>query len=432
MEEKIKNFEKLAVTPARKTALEIVEAGLQAIDTEQSVLSRVSLKDGTLAIDKESFDLTGFERIFVVGVGKCALEAGRAFEEVLGERLTGGIVLDVHKGSLKKIKAYSGTHPFPTKVNMDVTGEIIRLLSSLTEKDFVIFVISGGGSTLLCQPQNLVCAEEAEVLKVLFEKGATIQEINTIRKHLSLARGGRLAEYAYPASSAALVFSDVPGDNMEFIASGPTIKDVTTVDEAREIIKKYDLEKATGLKIEPLKTPKEDKYFEKVRNILFISNETALAAMKSKTESLGFHAEIVTKTLSGEARAVGRKIAADMTRLAGKTAHLYGGETTVTITGKGKGGRNQELVLGALQDIADDTLVLSIDSDGHDNQGGYAGALCDIMTKKKTGKLGLSPENFLGENNSAGFFGEVEDYIETGDTGSNVSDLVIAMKYEQK
>ncbi len=448
---KIKNFEKLAATPARKFALEIAEAGLEAIDTEKSILSRVSLKKGVLQVGKELFNLAIFERIFVVGVGKCALEAGKGLERILGDRLSGGIILTPNNPSFEmrnsKLEIRFGTHPFPTKINVDATSEIIRLLLSLTKKDFVIFVISGGGSTLLCQPsadapfveasgvkyvpENSLPEWEREsmMLRVLFEKGGTIQELNTIRKHSSLARGGYLAEYAYPAASVALIFSDVPGDDMEFIASGPTVKDVTTVDEAKGVIKKYDLEKSTGLKIELLKTPKEDKYFEKMRNILFMSNGTALAAMKAKAESLGLHAAIVTKTLSGEAREVGRTIAMDVSRLPDKTVRLYGGETTVTITGKGKGGRNEELVLRALQDIGDDTLVLSIDSDGHDNQGGYAGALCDIMTKKKTGKLGLSPENFLGENNSAGFFEKVEDYIETGDTGSNVSDLIVAIKH---
>ncbi len=427
---KIKNFDAIAVTPARKAALEIVEAGLFAIDTEQAIQSRVSLKDDTLKIDDRSFDVGNFDRIFVVGVGKCSLEAGRALENVLGDRLSGGIVLDVHRGVLKKIKAYSGTHPFPTEANVDATSEIIRLLSSLTEKDFVVFVISGGGSTLLCQPQNMVCAEEAEILKVLFEKGATIEEINTLRKHLSLARGGRLAEYAYPASSVALIFSDVPGDNLGFIASGPTVKDATTVDEAKTIVAKYDLEKSTGLKIEPLKTPKEDKYFEKVKNILFISNATALGAMKEKADTLGFEAEVVTATLSGEARDVGRKIAGDTAGLPPKTARLYGGETTVTVKKSGRGGRNQELVLGALGGISEKTLVLSFDSDGHDNQGGYAGAFCDIMTKEKAEELGLEAGEFLENNDSAAFFEKAGDSIETGDTGSNVSDLVIALRYE--
>jgi glycerate-2-kinase len=430
---KIKNFEGLATTPARKFALGIAEAGLRAIDTEQSILSRLSLENDVLKIDHRPFDLKDFERVFIVGVGKCALEAGRALEKIFGERLTGGVILTVGAPSSfeirnSKLEIRFGTHPFPTEANVDATSDIVRLLSSLTEKDFVMFVISGGGSTLLCQPQNMVCTEEGNLLKILFEKGATIQEINTIRKHLSLARGGHLAAYAYPATSVALIFSDVPGDNLEFVASGPTVKDVTTVDEARVVIKKYDLEKSTGLKIEPLETPKEDKYFEKIENVLFVSNTTALSAMKARAEAAGFKAEITTVTLKGEAREVGENIAGDVAELPDKTVRLYGGETTVTVERSGRGGRNQELVLGALNGITKGTLVLSFDSDGHDNQSGYAGALCDIITKEKAEKLNLRAEKFLKENDSAGFFEKVGDCIEMGDTGSNVSDLIIALK----
>ncbi len=441
MRGKIKNVKKLATTPARKLALEIAEAGLQAIDTEQTVRSRISMSSDALAIGDRSFALGGFDRLFVVGVGKCALEAGRALEGVLGDRLTGGIILTIgvpapFKIKNSKLEIRFGTHPFPTEANVDATSDIIRLLSSLTEKDFVIFVISGGGSTLLCQPfdaaqgRSLKCEDEGNILKVLFEKGATIQEINTVRKHLSFARGGHLAAYAYPATSVALIFSDVPGDNLEFVASGPTVKDVTTVDEARMIITKYDLEKSTGLKIEPLKTPKEDRYFEKIENILFVSNATALSAMKARAETAGFKAEIATATLEGEAREVGKKIAGDIAASPDKIMRLYGGETTVTVKRSGRGGRNEELVLGVLEKIEKGTLVLSFDSDGHDNQGGYAGALCDIITKEKAEKLDQSAEKFLEENDSAGFFEKVGDYVETGDTGSNVSDLVIALKYE--
>lgn len=428
MRGKIKNFDELATTPARKAALEIAEAGLLAIDTERAIEERIALDGSVLKVDERTFDLGSFERVFVVGVGKCALEAGRALEKVLGEKLTGGIVLDVHRGSLNKIKAYSGTHPFPTEVNVDVTAEIVRLLSSLTEKDFIIFVISGGGSTLLCQPEHMACAEEAEVLKVLFKKGATIQEINTLRKHLSLARGGHLAAYAHPASAVSLIFSDVPGDNLEFIASGPTVKDETTIEEAKAIVEKYGLEQAVGFSVNPLKTPKEDKYFEKIENILFISNETALEAMRKASAAAGFKAEIVTATLTGEAREVGGKLAAKIAAAPDKTMRLFGGETTVTITGRGRGGRNQELALGAIEKIEKGALVMSFDSDGHDNQGGYAGAFCDIMTKEKAERLGLDVGKFLADNNSAEFFEKVGDYLSTGDTGSNVSDLMIAVK----
>ena len=428
MEGKIKNFDDLAASPARKAVLMMAEAGLAAIDTQRTIRERVKLSGNEFAVDEESLDISEFERLFVVGIGKCALEAGAALEDVLGDRLSGGIVLDVHQGSLQKIKAYSGTHPYPTEANVDATSAIIRLLSSLGEKDLVIFIISGGGSTLLCQPENMVCAQEADILKVLFDKGATIEEINILRKHLSLARGGRLAEYAHPASSVALIFSDVPGDDLGFVASGPTVKDETTVEEARAIVQKYALEKETGLKIEPLKTPKEDKYFAKVKNILFISNKTALFAVAEAAKKMGFRPEIKTSLLSGEAREAGERIAEDISGADPNTAYFYAGETTVTVANpQGRGGRNQELALGALRAVANDCVVLSLASDGKDN-GEYGGALCDKITREKAVALDLKGDDFLARNDSSEFFEMVGGALLTGDTGSNVSDIVIAIK----
>jgi len=423
---KIQNFKELAVTDLRKAALEIAEAGLEAIDTEKVVKSGVVLNGEILKVKNQEFNLTGFERVFVVGVGKCALEAGHALEEILGDKLYNGIILDVHPGNLKKLRTFTGTHPLPTTENVNATAEIIQLLSSLTEKDFVIFVISGGGSALLCQPKNLVCQDERDIFSCLFRAGASVEEMNTLRKHLSLARGGHLAAYSYPASSVALIFSDVPGGNIEFIASGPTVKDTTTTDDARKILNKYEIEKKTGLKIEPMETPREEKYFEKITNILFLDN-IALEVMKEKAEELGFKTEIRTKTLSGEAKEVGKKICGDLEQVAGKTALVYGGETTVCVKGDGKGGRNQELILGALPKIGNGEIILSMNSDGRDNTD-FAGALCDTITKEKAAKLGLNSEDFLKNNNSYAFFEKVGDYILTGDTGSNVSDLIVAIK----
>ncbi len=420
------------MTDLRRTALEIANAGLEAINTEKAVRSGVSFDGSTLKIKDNKFDLAGFERIFVVGVGKCALEAGRALEDILGDKLTNGIIL-IPKPSKElrvtgyRFRVFLGTHPFPTTENVNATAEIINLLSSLTEKDFVIFVISGGGSTLLCQPKNLICDDERQILAVLFRSGANIEEVNTIRKHLSLARGGYLAEYAYPASSVALIFSDIPGGAMEFIASGPTVKDTTTVDDARRTLEKYEIGKITGLKIEPLETPKEEEYFEKIVNILFLDNMTALEAMTAKARELGFNPKIRTNVLDGEAREAGEKIALDIEKAGAKTAILYGGETTVTMKGNGKGGRNLEVILGALAKIGDGQVILSLASDGRDNTD-FAGALCDRITSEKAAKLDLKPDKFLESNDSYAFFEKVGDYILTGDTGSNVSDLIIAIR----
>ncbi|MEK7478497.1 MAG: DUF4147 domain-containing protein [Patescibacteria group bacterium] len=424
---KIKNFRKLAVSEERKKLLKIIEAGLEAIDTKKAISNAVKIEKGKLLIYNHAFSLKNAEKIVVVGIGKCSLEAAAVLEKKLGKRLTGGIVLDVHEGELKKIQTYTGDHPLMSPRNIDATKKIIELLSKLTEKDLVIFVISGGGSALLCQPKNFTCIEESAVVDGLIHSGADIYETNTVRKHLSLARGGFLAKYAYPARVVSLIFSDVIGDNLEFVASGPTVKDTTTLEQAKNVLEKYKIYKKIGLPpLNLIETPKDDKYFERVRNILFISNQTALDAMSEKSLEFGYMPRICKNNLSGEARKVAKEIIDELSKEKLGTVLLYGGETTVKIEGRGKGGRNQELSLSGLRYIKDNQLLISVASDGRDNSEN-AGGICDIITKEMAKKHNLDIEKYLKENNSYDFFAKTGDYLKTGDTGSNVSDIIIAI-----
>jgi len=429
---KIKNFGELAVTPGRRLALEIAESGLAAIDTKAVVRQAVSFRNGSLCIQNKICALEETKRVFVVAVGKCAIESAHALEDVLGDYLTGGIALDVEHRSdckFKKIECIVGTHPMPSDANVDATKKIIKLLSGLKESDLVIFAISGGGSTLLCLPEEgYTCLDEKLLLGELFKKGATIQEINILRKHMSLARGGYLAKHAYPAQIISLIFSDVPGNDIGMVASGPTVKDATTVEDADRILEKYDLLRAC--KIEHcglIETPKEDKYFERVLNILIASNRIALEAMAATAALKGYRARIVTDELVGEARDVGAEIVKKLHKEPGKTMLLYGGETTVTITKPGKGGRNQELALSALRFVKDDEMVMPVASDGRDHSD-FAGAIADGEAKKRMAKAGLTVEPFLEAHDPYTFFQNTGDFLMTGDTGSNVSDLIIAIK----
>jgi len=426
---KIKNFEKLATTSLRTVSLTIAEAGLQAIDTEAVVQRSVSYLTGNLKILDKNFSIASEGKLIVIGIGKCALDAARALEDILGERITDGIVIDIHEGTLKKIRTYCGTHPFPTEANVVATSSIISLLGNLTERDFVLFVVSGGGSTLLCQPKNFTCDDERMLLRHLFEKGATIEEINTVRKHISLARGGYLAQCSYPAKSASLIFSDVPGDDMGFIASGPTVFDTTTVRDALVVLQKYDpVGDFRVIADNLIETPKDAKYFRNVDNFIALSNKTALYAMEQSGQKLGFTAKIITATLQGEARKVGSSVVEELHTATSRSLFLYGGETTVTIVNpSGVGGRNQEVVLGALAGIKSGELVMSVATDGRDNTG-YGGALCDIITKQTAEEKNLEPGVFLNENRSYDFFSTEGDYLMMGDTGSNVSDIIIAIK----
>ncbi len=425
---KIKNFETLAKTPLRRAVLSISEAGLEAVDTETAVKNGVKFQGDNLFVQNRRFALSGINRIFFVGVGKCASEAARVFEEILGDKLNGGVLIDVAaEPTLKKIRAYAGTHPLPSEINVRAAKEIVNLLKGLEENDFVIFVVSGGGSALLCLPEDMVCEDEVKITDTLIKAGATIQEINTIRKHLSLARGGYLAKYAFPAKGVALVFSDVPGDDIQFIASGPTVKDETTVKDAGKILAKYDVLNICGLENCGLvETPKEDKYFRAIENMIFVSNKIALEAMAKKAAELGYQAEICTTCLTGDTQETARQIAEKLSGSPSKKVFLYGGETTVRIIGEGKGGRNMQFALSALPFLKDGQIVAAFASDGVDNSD-FAGAICDRITMDRAVELSFEPQKFLADDDAYSFFQKVGDYILTGPTGSNVSDLVIAI-----
>jgi glycerate-2-kinase len=357
------------------------------------------------------------------------VEAGIFVERALGDRIAAGVLVDVKVGpELAHIKTFCGTHPLSSDENLHAAEAIVAALAGLTERDLVIFVISGGGSTLLFLPEDRASREEIAIMKALIDAGATIQEINTIRKHLSYARGGNLAKDAYPARVVSLIFSDVVGDNMEFIASGPTVKDVTTMADASAVLTKFNVLKTCGLeKCGLIETPKEEKYFERVSNVLVVSNHHALTAMKTAAEKLGYAAEICSSELTGEADEVGKMLVESVRAIPAHSVLLWAGETTVTVRGTGRGGRNLELCMSALRFIAEGEEVLSFASDGRDH-GAFAGAICDIITKSAAVDAGLDPETFRANNDAYSLFEKIGNYLDTGDTGSNVSDLMIALK----
>jgi glycerate-2-kinase len=427
---KIQNFDALATTDARRALLTIAEAGYEAIDTE-AVLQKAMQRNGnTLSLAGQDIDLAAVGKIIFIAIGKCAVEAGTFVEHLLGDRITAGVVVDVKIGpALAHIKTFCGTHPLPSDENMHAAEAIVAALAELTERDLVIFIISGGGSTLLFLPEDKVNREEIPIMNALIDAGATIQEINTIRKHLSYARGGNLAKDAYPARVVSLIFSDVVGDNMEFIASGPTVKDVTTIADAAAVLAKFDIQKTCGLATCGLiETPKEDKYFERVSNVLVVSNHGALEAMKAAAARLGFAAEIRASDLTGESDDAGKMIADAIHVAPPRTALLWAGETTVTIhNSAGRGGRNLQLCASALRFVADGEEILSFASDGRDH-GAFAGAICDIITKRAAVEAGVDPEVFRAANDTYALFEKIGNYVMTGDTGSNVSDLIIALK----
>ena len=430
MQGKIKNFGELNKSDLRRDALLIAEEGLLAIDTDKIISDLVKLENNDLIIGQKKFNILDFQKIIVITIGKCAQDSAFSLEKILGDYLTGGVSFYIGEKNinLSKIEDIRGTHPYPSEINILGTKKILEKLKNVTEKDLVIFVISGGGSTLLCLPEKGDSSLEAQIFQILTRQGADIIELNILRKHLSLARGGFLAKYAYPAKVVSLIFSDVLGDNLGFISSGPTIKDETTIEDAYKIIEKYHLAEFINLEnISLIETPKDDKYFENNLNILAVSNEKALVAMANKAKDLGYNSIIKERHISGEAREVGIRILYDLRESPPNTVLLYGGETTVTIKGHGRGGRNLEMALAVSFSILENELILPFDSDGRDN-GDYAGAIADFITRKIVEENIVKAKIYLENNNEYPFFEKIGNYLYTEDTGSNVSDLIIAIK----
>ncbi len=426
---KIQNTEALATSEMRRDALAIAEAGYAAIDVGAAFAREMRIEGEELVIGETRRPLRG-RRIFFVGVGKCALVAAKAVEQILGDRLMGGIALDVANQldiELATILPLIGTHPLPSETNVAATERIRALLETCEADDLVLTLISGGGSTLLALPEaTMTIDDEAALFKELSAHAATIQELDTVRKHTSRARGGGLAEAAYPAEVVSLIVSDVPGNDIEIISSGPTVRDDSTVADAQTILDRYEIAApATTAFVETLK---DEKYFERVTNVLFLTNEDGLEAMRAESARRGYVPTITTDRFSGEASAVGREVAAALCAAAPHTALLSAGETTVTLGAtSGKGGRNQELALAALESIGDDELILPFASDGHDNTD-HAGAIADATTRRHAAARGLAAPDYLAAHRSYDFFTTTEDALIVGYTGSNVSDFIIALK----
>ncbi len=422
------NKDALSATPLRRDALTCVEAALLALDTTRVIERSVERNGSMLTIAGTTYNLDSFDHVYVVAVGKCAFDAGRALETVLGERITEGLIYDVHcREGLGALTCVAGTHPLASKQNVEATTRMLALLERASERDLVLMVVSGGGSALLTCPVRHNVDEEQRLVKHLFSRGATIHELNTIRKHLSRARGGGLAAAAHPATVVALLFSDVPGNDLSTIASGASVRDTTTVEDARSLLLRYGAHDIGFDDTTLIETPKDEALFARVTNTLVLTNETALTAMAQCAEALGYRAVVQTATLHGEAREMGAIIARDLHGVETGTALFYGGETTVTIQGNGTGGRNEELSLGALPELADNELVLSFASDGRDNTE-YAGGIADRVTRDLMAHHALDAGACLTANDSYTFFHTLQQGVRMGYTGANVADLVVALK----
>ena len=421
----IKNYDTLASNENRKVVLQLIETAYNSVSPHEVFKQNFAFQNNQLTIQGKNYDLSQFERVFILGFGKGSALMCKIIEETMGDKITDGFVIDVVEQTFTKLHGTLGTHPLPSQENFDFTKNAIEHLSSLTEKDLVLITTCGGGSVMFEAPHALDLTHVTDMNKALLACGATISEMNAIRKHISRVKGGGLAKILYPATTVNLIFSDVPGNDLSVIASGPLVKDPTTIDEAKSIYEKYELQTKTSVTPSDfVETPKEDKYFEKVSNVLMLSNLTALNAMEKKARELGYETFVMTDRLQGDSRTMGEKLINET-----PNGHilLAGGETTIKITGNGKGGRNQALILCSLPHIKGDTVIASFGSDGWDFYY-YAGAIADHDTLKKVEDMHIDVNEYLSDDNSYGFFEKVGDGIDTGKQESNVSDLFIVLK----
>jgi glycerate-2-kinase len=419
----IKNFDSLTITAERKTLLEIVEAGLESIQPEENFKKTVKLENNILSVLETSYNLSDFENVYLIGFGKGSAKNSKLLEDLLGEKLKEGYVIDTQGESFSKIKFTLGTHPVVSQQNVDFTFKVMERFSKMTEKDLVLVVVCGGGSAMFEHPHSVSIEQKIEIEKSLLKSGANIIEMNKIRQHLSDVKGGGLAQILYPAEVATLIYSDVPGNDIAYIASGPTVKTDSTIEDAMNLVKKFDIPDITPDAF--INNPHDDKYFEKVTNYIVLSNLTAINAMQEKAKEKSIIVNVYSDKFQGEARDASLKLLGET---GARTMLLAGGETTVTAKGNGKGGRNQEAVLSALLNLPENTIVCFFDSDGWDNSEA-AGALCDAGTKEKTQEQNINPQEFLDNNDSFTFFQKIGDNIITDRLPSNVADLMIVWKY---
>jgi glycerate 2-kinase len=452
-EKLIENGETSGIRRGRDLALRCLEEAVNAAEPKQLLKAKIKVENGKLQVESCTFDLGKFKHVYVVGGGKAGGKMAQAIEEILGKHVTAGIV-NIPYGTRQKtnvIELNEASHPVPDKAGVKGTSQIMAIAEQAKEHDLLICLISGGGSSLMSLPREGLSLKDKQALtNILLKSGAAISEINAVRKHLSAFKGGWLTKKAYPATVLNLVLSDVIGDPLDSIASGPTVPDTSTFSDAKKILENYNLwlnapvsvrkvlsEGARGLLPE---TPKAgDIVFENVHNVIIGNNRTASLAAVDCLHSKGLNTLLLAGMLEGEAMEVGKALAKFAngvlvcnTPIPKPLGVVAGGETTVTVTGKGLGGRNQELVLSAALNlkVTEECVIASFSTDGVDGPTDAAGAIMDGYTLRRAKKLGLDPKKYLAANDSYHFFSKLGDLIRMEATGTNVNDISLIVAFE--
>jgi len=427
---------------ARDTLKDIFSAAIKAVDPYRSTLNKAPLI-------REEYQKGAFTRLQLAGFGKAAVPMAKALEDSLGDLISEGTVITKYGHNfpayrLNKIKVWEAGHPVPDQKGLEAARDLIKMLKGADRETLVVCLISGGGSALLTAPsEGISLADKQETTRLLLSSGADIEQLNTVRKHLSAVKGGQLAQIIYPGRTIALMISDVVGDSPAVIASGPVSPDPATYADALAVLKRLGLEELVpaavtsrlkqgeqGLKPE---TPKPgDPIFNQVTPFIIADNRKAREAAGKKAQELGIAFQILPQPVTGEAREAGIKLAEKILKKPEKDFFLIsGGETTVTVKGKGLGGRNLELALafaGEIESIKGGVTLLSAGTDGADGPTDAAGAIVDERTVSRGKALGLNPRTFLNRNDSYPFLEKTGDLLITGPTGTNVMDIQLILK----
>ena len=429
----------------RQDAREIFNAALKAADAAKAVSRHLRVDGQSVDIDGRLYSLSNYRKIFVVGAGKGSAQMCKALAELIGDWLYGGIIITKYGYAVpvKKIAIIEAGHPIPDENGLRATKQVLSLLRQTTSEDLVINLVSGGGSALLCSPADGVpFHEKQEISRLLLRCGAPIGEINAIRKHISKVKGGHLARLAYPSTLISLILSDVVGDSISDIASGPTAPDPSTFSDCQTMLDRYKLrteksgsigrliDKGSAGEIE--ETPKPgDPIFNNVVNVVIGSNRLAVIAAKEQAEALGYHVKVIDDLAEGEATELAVAHAAVIKeiyhsgRFRRSTCVISGGESTVTVRGDGLGGRNQEFAVATALELdgLDGVVALIGGTDGTDGPTEAAGGIVDGGTVRRGKIKGLDPRDYLSRNDSYHYLQATDDLFVTGPTFTNVMDL---------
>ena len=441
----IHNREQLARTPSHAVALDCLTAGITAADPARLTRDAVSVADTTLTVGEASYDLAGYDELIALGGGKAAAVVAAALEAVLGDHLDSGIVVTDSPRSTERVDVLAGTHPIPDERGVENTRRLLDTAAAADDSTLLVGVITGGGSALMAAPAaGISLADLRSTTDALLDSGATIDEINAVRKHCSAIKGGRLAAATQPADVCVLVVSDVVGNDLATIASGPLVGDPTTYADARAVIDRYDLNVPAAVtdrlargdagKIDETPAP-GGSVFEGVTTAIIGDGLTAVRAAADRAAAAGFNPLVLSSRIRGEAReaaktqvAIAEGIAATGDPLDPPAVVVSGGETTVTVDGEGVGGPNQEFALSAAlelaagDDAAPETVVAAVDTDGVDGPTDAAGAIVDGETVSVQ-----EGRHALADNDATTALRAADAVITTGPTGTNVNDLRVVV-----